>query len=90
MKQLYKQGLRKCKKCKKIKKLSDFGKSKSETTGIDYICKLCYKLRNKKHLINIEAKFCLGSRTQNILLQIQDGSISTGKALELIKEQLYK
>jgi hypothetical protein len=38
----------------------------------------------------IRELFYCGSPIQNILLQVQDGKISTGRAIELIREEMDK
>ena len=43
-----------CARCKEEKPLTEFGKRKLEKDGIDYTCKLCNNIRNKKWRNNNE------------------------------------
>jgi len=52
MKQLKKQGLRRCHICKNIKSLEDFVKNRSASLGYAYRCKECEKERGKQRRKN--------------------------------------
>ena len=54
MKQLYKQGLRKCHICKEIKNIDKFIKDRCHAKGYSYRCKECEKERGKQRRKNIQ------------------------------------